>query len=295
VSVIASPAEVRKGRAGAVTRRERPPTVPDLVVAHFVRGEGIAAELTARLAVNSDYSLAQLYEALRLGVYHHAEAGNQAEALRLCVLDEQLVQLASRLEAVPHRRREPQAIVFSTERRGVAAAICHMLRSTGMPAITLALGELTAHRRSANAIARQFPHARNLVVDAGLAQCEELLYFAAMLQHLHLIGGRFTVVMLGDDDAATTAASLHQMAGLSFVRELTDVMASLGIPVESPLTLRERAVLEYVSEGATNQQTAKALGISIATVKTYLARAQLKLKTCDRASAVATALRRGWI
>ena len=72
-------------------------------------------------------------------------------------------------------------------------------------------------------------------------------------------------------------------------------MAVIGVPAESPLTVRERAVLELVSEGATNQQTATALGISIATVKTYLERAQVKLKTCDRASAVATALRRGWI
>jgi DNA-binding NarL/FixJ family response regulator len=68
-----------------------------------------------------------------------------------------------------------------------------------------------------------------------------------------------------------------------------------GIPAESPLTIRERAVLEQISGGSTNQQTASALGISVATVKTYLVRAQSKLRSYDRASTVATALRRGWL
>ncbi len=295
MTIIATPAAgVKRGRLPS-QRGDRQPTIPDLVVAHFLRGEELAAELAARLACDSDYSLAQLYEALRRGVYRCAGTDFDVEALRRNVLDEQLVQLASRLQSAPHRWREPQAIVLSTERRGMAAAVVHMLRTQGMPAITMDLAELTAHRRGATGIARQFPHVRHIVVDAAAARCEELLYFAAMLQHLHLIGDRFTVVVLGDDDAATEAASLHQTAGLSFVTDLAEVMAAHGIPVESPLTQRERAVLEFVSEGATNQQTAKAMGISMATVKTYLARAQVKLQTCDRASTVATAMRRGWI
>ncbi len=292
---VAPPAVRTARRERHVPRQDRPATIPELVLAHFLRGEEVAAEHAARLAFDNDHSQSELYETLRDGVYLSQAEDNEADALRLCTLDEQLVQLATRLEPSPNRRREPEAIVFSTQRRGVAAAISHMLRTQDIPAVMLALAELNAHRRGASAIARQFSRVEHIVVDAAAAQCEELLYFAAMLQHLHLIGDRFNVVVLGDDASATKAASLHKIAGLAFVSELSEIMAAFGVPTASPLTTRERAVLEFVSEGATNQQTATALGISIGTVKTSLARAQVKLKSCDRASAVATAMRRGWI
>lgn len=294
MTIAAAPraAAAKRGRVPA-QRREHQPTIPDLVVAHFLRGEDLAAELAARLACDSDYSLAQLYETLRIGIYESADP--HAAALPQCVLDERLVQLAARLEPAPHRRREPEAIVFSTGRRGMAAAISHMLRAAGIPAIRLDLSDLTTNRRGASAISRDFIRVQHIVVDAGAARREELLYFSAMLAHLRLLHESFNVVVLGDDEEATETSALHEMSGLKFVRDLSLVMDAVGVPAASPLTARERAVLEFTSEGATNQQTAKALGISIATVKTYLARAQFKLNACDRASAVATALRRGWI
>ena len=295
MTLVAASSTSPKRARPAPLRHGRQPATPELAVAHFLRGEEAAAELAARLACDSDHSLAELYEALRHGIYRASIADSDVEALRRCVLDEQLVQLAARLQPAPHNRREPQAMVFSTARRGIPAALSHMLRAQGLPALTLALADLTAHRRGATGIARQLSRVRHIVVDAAAAHSEELLYFAAMLQHLHLIGDRFTVAVLGDDHAATEAASLHRVAGLTFVWELADVLAVIGVPAQSPLTVRERAVLEFVSEGATNQQVATALGISIATVKTYLERAQAKLRTCDRASTVATALRRGWI
>jgi DNA-binding CsgD family transcriptional regulator len=296
MTLVATPAgiPVTRARATAV-RRERQPAVLDLVLAHLLRGEELAAELAARLVCDSDVPLAQLYEALRRGVYRSPPGDNDDQALRGHVLDERLVQLVARLKPAPRHHREPQAMVFSTVRRGIAAAIAHMLDVQGMPSLTMGLADLTANRRGAVGIPHQFPWVHCIVVDAAAAQSEELLYFAAMLQHLHLIGDRFNVVVLGDDDAATRAAGLHRITGLTFVHRLAEVMAVIGVTAESPLTDRERAVLEFVSKGATNQQTATGLGISIATVKTYLERAQVKLKTCDRASAVATALRRGWI
>ncbi len=259
MTVTATPATpaAKRGRVPA-QRRERQPTIPDLVVAHFLRGEDLAAELAARLACDSDYSLAQLYEALRIGVYRSAD--DDVAALAQCVLDERLVQLAARLEPAPHRLRDPEAIVFSTGRRGMAAALSHMLRAAGIPAIRLDLSDLTTNRRGASAISRDFARVQHIVVDAGAARREELLYFSAMLAHLRLLHESFNVVVLGDDEEATETAALHEMSGLKFVRDLTVVMEAVGAPAESPLTARERAVLEFVSEGATNQQAAKALG-----------------------------------
>lgn len=58
---------------------------------------------------------------------------------------------------------------------------------------------------------------------------------------------------------------------------------------------REREILLLVASGRTNQQIARHLRVSEATVKTHLAHLYAKLDSPDRASAVAAAIRRGWI
>lgn len=63
----------------------------------------------------------------------------------------------------------------------------------------------------------------------------------------------------------------------------------------SPLTPRERAILECVAQGNTNEQIARELGHSISTVKAQLAAIYEKLGASDRASALAVCFRRGWI
>lgn len=63
----------------------------------------------------------------------------------------------------------------------------------------------------------------------------------------------------------------------------------------TPLTLRERQVLQLVSDGLSNAEVAQCLGTAPSTVKTHLERIYLKVGTGDRAAAVAQALRYGWI
>lgn len=63
----------------------------------------------------------------------------------------------------------------------------------------------------------------------------------------------------------------------------------------NPLSHRERQVLTCVARGLSNPTVAAELGVGSATVKTHLDRVYLKLGTHDRAAAVATALRRGWV
>ena len=62
---------------------------------------------------------------------------------------------------------------------------------------------------------------------------------------------------------------------------------------ETRLSTREREVLALVAQGRTNAETAAALFISEATVKTHLQHIYAKLDVPDRASAVATAHNRG--
>ncbi|MBG0565576.1 response regulator [Actinoplanes aureus] len=62
---------------------------------------------------------------------------------------------------------------------------------------------------------------------------------------------------------------------------------------ETQLSAREREVLALVAQGRTNRETAAALFISEATVKTHLLHIYAKLEVPDRASAVSAAHRRG--
>ena len=63
----------------------------------------------------------------------------------------------------------------------------------------------------------------------------------------------------------------------------------------SPLSPRDRAILECVALGNTNEQIARELGCSISTVKANLGALYEKVGASDRASALAMCLRRGWI
>jgi DNA-binding NarL/FixJ family response regulator len=62
---------------------------------------------------------------------------------------------------------------------------------------------------------------------------------------------------------------------------------------ESPLTPREREVLEEIAAGHTNAEIAAGLGMSEATVKTHVTRILAKLELRDRVSAVIWAYQHG--
>jgi DNA-binding CsgD family transcriptional regulator len=61
------------------------------------------------------------------------------------------------------------------------------------------------------------------------------------------------------------------------------------------LTAREIDVLQLIADGRTNKEIAEALGISGATVKSYISSACIKLRSRNRTGAVAKALLAGKI
>ncbi len=268
---------------------------PELVLAHFRRGEDRAAEIAVRLVLESGTSLTQVYEVLRTGVYAEPPPLTDAETLDRRESDERVRRLATRLQPAPNRFHEPQAVILTTLRHGVGSCINHLFTERGIPALSIDLATVARLRRGGAGVSRHAPAVRYILIDGAESTAPELLAHAAVLQHLHLLTRRYSVVILGDDPEAVAAADMNCPDDVSFVSSLEALMAAAGVPSENPLTSRERAVLDLVAGGATNQQTANALGISIATVKTYLERAQAKLKSLDRASAVATAIRRGWL
>jgi DNA-binding NarL/FixJ family response regulator len=114
------------------------------------------------------------------------------------------------------------------------------------------------------------------------------------------------VVVLGLPSDATPAeirAAVHAAAaGLS---SLPAAMAAAVLPssddahaaeaVVNALTPREREILALLGEGLANKEIGARLRISQHTVKTHLAAIYEKLGVANRAEAVATGLRRGFI
>jgi DNA-binding NarL/FixJ family response regulator len=96
-------------------------------------------------------------------------------------------------------------------------------------------------------------------------------------------------------DAARNAvegnAVIHPQLTRTFIEEART--ASGDEPSSTPLSKREREILQKVADGATTRQVASDLGISPHTVKTHLERIFEKLGANDRAQAVAIAIRTG--
>jgi DNA-binding NarL/FixJ family response regulator len=96
-------------------------------------------------------------------------------------------------------------------------------------------------------------------------------------------------------DAARNAiegnAVIHPQLTKTFIEEART--ASPDEARATPLSKREREILQRVADGATTRQVASDLGISPHTVKTHLERIFEKLGANDRAQAVAIAIRTG--
>jgi DNA-binding NarL/FixJ family response regulator len=85
------------------------------------------------------------------------------------------------------------------------------------------------------------------------------------------------------------AAELAQAGGMPVmappVVTMTPARPAVEVP-DSPLTAREREVIELVSSGATNQEIAAALVISESTVKSHVKHILRKLGAANRTEAV---------
>ncbi len=81
-------------------------------------------------------------------------------------------------------------------------------------------------------------------------------------------------------------------------QELRRLSGALSTPrhsvdIEAPLTDRELEVLTEICNGSTNKEIAKALGISIETVKEHVQNTLRKLHVADRTQAAVWAVRKG--
>ena len=97
-------------------------------------------------------------------------------------------------------------------------------------------------------------------------------------------------------DAARQAiegrAVIHPQLTKTFIEE---VQHADEAPTTTPLSKREKQILQLVANGSTTKEVARDLGISPHTVKTHLERIFEKLGANDRAQAVAIAIRTGLV
>jgi DNA-binding CsgD family transcriptional regulator len=94
------------------------------------------------------------------------------------------------------------------------------------------------------------------------------------------------------DRFAPTSEMLPGAAGRWRETGEASTRAAVG---SSALTARERQALALIASGTSNKGVARALGVSVNTVKFHLAAAFTKLDVTTRAEAVAEAMRRGEI
>lgn len=80
------------------------------------------------------------------------------------------------------------------------------------------------------------------------------------------------------------------------IDQLRSIVQVDEVPEEifSPLTSREKEILDLIAQGASNKKVAHYLGVSPQTVKNHMSSVMRKLGVVDRTQAAVMALRRGW-
>jgi DNA-binding NarL/FixJ family response regulator len=283
---------------------ELAPSVPSIVVdlapsetmiSRLLSGQEEGAELMVRLALQTGHPLIQIYEQIRISIAK-ASKSSQRRSLLEAELDESLVRLVARLRSPVNVRPTWQACVLTTEGRGVSACISHLMLEAGVSAIVLAgsSDEHSATSRNAT-IAHLLPTIDYIVIDGSRAAPEVVGRCLRFVERLDYRSTHTEVILLTDLNHPIDPADRLAIPELVVVGHLATLMTALGITSGNPLTGREREVLRQVAIGATNEQAARRMGVAVSTIKTYLERIHTKLKSCDRASAVATAMLRDWL
>lgn len=290
------------GASGSLPNARSRPTVDDssdggleYLRDRFRNGDERGTELSAHAALSRGIALLDIYDVLRTEIHQAASPDASRpflERAQRAILTDRLVRLVTRLQNVDTGGSPCKALVLD-EAHGTAAAVAHLLSTFGFNALLLPAAVLSDGRLILELHA-WLPAVEDVVIDCTGATDHGVSSAARLLTRLAR-DPKPQLALLLDPGARVAPEALSQLREVSVTEDLRALMSALKVPITNPLTPRERDVLQQVSLGATNEQVAKALGLSLASTKTYLERAQAKLHARDRTSAVATALRRGWL
>lgn len=194
----------------------------------------------------------------------------------------------------PVARHGITAILAAFEDMQVAAAVSApgelpRTANAGVEADVVLLDLYQADGRPAlSAIADLSQHVPVLVVSASRAPVDVLAAMQA--------GASGYVTKHANEEAYATAIRSVAAGGFYLSAQLADLIqaATLGRPParhQEALSPREQEALGYIARGFTHQQTGTRMGVSKATVDTYVARIRTKLQLGNKAELALAALR----
>ncbi len=266
----------------------------DLVRRSLLDGDPVRAQHAAQILFDAGATLDDLYTGVLQPLMD--DVGRRWAAGELSVAQEHVasasaLQLISCLQAVRQpgaRNRGRVALVGAAGERHLIglAMLEHALRERGWE--TVMAGELPVPeivtlvevQPPLSALALSFHDAQHESrVAAALAQLRRVLPDLPVV-----VGG---LALRNDPAMAARLGAPGGTAGVAEAVALVEAQANV-------LTERECAIVALVSHGSSNAEIAAELGVTASTVKTHLERIFAKLGARDRASAVATALRRGY-
>ncbi len=266
-----------------------------LVRQALLQGDPVSAQHAAQVLLDAGHTIDDLYSGVLQPLLD--EVGDRWASGELSVAAEHVAsaavqQLIASLQAVRHAspaHRGRVALVAAPGERHVIglAMLEHALRERGW--MTVLAGELPmseivtleALQSPLSVLAISFhdradePRMRSLVAQ-----------LKRELPELPVVVGGLAVRR-----DPTLAQRLGVAGGATGVLEAVAVVEAQA----NVLTQRECEIVALASHGWSNSEIAEQLGLSTGTVKTHLERTYAKLAARDRTSAVATAIRRGYI
>ncbi|SDQ20819.1 LuxR C-terminal-related transcriptional regulator [Quadrisphaera sp. DSM 44207] len=247
------------------------------------RQDEVAAELAGRCALHHGASLLTVFEAVLADAAALRTAG--AGLLDVSDADVRARRIFCRLGSTAPRTAE-QGLLFVDRVDATTVALLRLLEDGGLRVRTA----VTSDAALVLDLTAEQTWSAVVVDHSGLRRDPRAA--AQLLAPLAGPGAPRVVVTTERWDAVPAARG----SALTWTgRDLRSLAGASGVVADNPLTEREREVLTAVAAGRSNEQVGRQLRLSLSTVKTYLERIHAKLGSVDRASAVAAALRRGWI
>jgi len=227
-----------------------------------------------------------LHQRMELEVHQAEKSKRSAKRILDGYRVRELVDVLRRRNATPKTAR---ALLFTPTPSAGQSMAAHVMEMYGYEVVTLGLHDL----KSAPDVINMWGEVDCIVIDeamlVGAAVRSPVLASISALTTV-VADAHIYLLATGGDVRAT-----YVDYGLTSLYSLRELASSITTSTVSPLTVRETEVLQRVAAGRSNDAIARDLGISIGTVKTYLERLHHKMNSVDRASAVATALRNGWL
>ncbi len=199
---------------------------------------------------------------------------------------------------------EPQVLVVSSSPI-VRAGLENMLMARGIlvrSGASLALisrgGPVQAHVCVTDDLALAAPADTGALGAAGIVLLDR---DASQLPRLRALAAGAWALLHPDSDGDAVAAAIRavharlNVLSTDFDTHLFGGAPAASMPLEQPLTDREREILEAAGRGLPSKLIAAELGLSESTIKFHLSSAYAKLGASSRAEAVSKAARRGVI